>query len=427
MVSLSLLPGASVSTSVKTDGFCSGAAGPVFCSLSPAFLECSAIGRRWKSGLRESRLRLDGLPAVNGEFDLQRVVTQEELVKRDTPPGAMRQGGVHCCGFALERANFADRADASSGDCPFQGCPGSGVSRRAGANRFCRELEVAPLSLGVCPGGPLVRESVRLHAKLECGGETDLPHVVSENFSKPGNLLEAGRHSCVPLYGQRVEAKFCEPELQNALVQMHGDPFRGCRGSGRRTGSSTLLMKKPSSATLSRSQASGCSSACGARAEAGRHDSIESVFDRCADPVTRFRRVTSVMHHNLGFLSHAHSTARNSQLEHSRATVVHGRVSSNSENSVGDTEEGGQRFCVPGGTKSLSTSTRLGSGVLLCMGPLIHSRRLLKLHVEMWEGLFCVTRARRFSGKWKSYRGVLSVWPVLHVLIILLSHLGQAE
>ena len=180
----SLLPGASVSSSVKTDGFCSGAAGPVFCSLSPAFLECSAVGRRWNSGLRESRLRLDWL---------HRVVTQEELVKRNTPPRAMRQGGVHCCGFALERANFADRADASPGDCPLQGCPGSGVSHRPGANRFCRDVDVAPLSLGVCPGGPLVRESARLHAKLECGGETDLPHVVSDIFSKPGNVLEAGR------------------------------------------------------------------------------------------------------------------------------------------------------------------------------------------------------------------------------------------
>ena len=48
------------------------------------------------------------------------------------------------------------------------------------------------LSAWGLPGGPLVRESARLHAKLECGGETDLPHVVSENFSKPGNLLEAG-------------------------------------------------------------------------------------------------------------------------------------------------------------------------------------------------------------------------------------------
>ena len=32
----------------------------------------------------------------------------------------------------------------------------------------------------------------------------------------------------------------------------------------------------------------------------------------------------------------------------------------NSENSLGDTEAGGQRFCVPGGTKSLSTRTRCG-------------------------------------------------------------------
>ena len=88
--------------------------------------------------------------------------TQEELVKRDTPPGAMRQG------------------------------PRFGVSRRPGANRFCRDLEVAPLSLGVCPCGPLVCKSDRLHAKLECAGETDLPHLVSENFSKSGKLLETG-------------------------------------------------------------------------------------------------------------------------------------------------------------------------------------------------------------------------------------------
>ena len=163
----SLLPGASVSSSVKTDGFCSGAAGPVFCSLSPAFLECSAVGRRWKSGIRESRLQPDEMPVGNGEFDLQHVVTQEELVKRDTPPGAMCGGGVHCRGSALERANF-DRAGASPGDCPLQGCPGSGVSRQPGANRFRRDFGMAPLSLGVCPGGPLVRESARLHAVGVC-------------------------------------------------------------------------------------------------------------------------------------------------------------------------------------------------------------------------------------------------------------------
>ena len=38
-------------------------------------------------------------------------------------------------------------------------------------------------------------------------------------------------------------------------MQMDGDPLRGRRGSGRRTGSSALLMKKPSSSTLSRMRA----------------------------------------------------------------------------------------------------------------------------------------------------------------------------
>ena len=61
---------------------------------------------------------------------------------------------------------------------------GSRVSRRPGANRCCRDLEVAPVSFGVCPCGPLVRESDRLHAKLECAGETDLPHASVGEFFK---------------------------------------------------------------------------------------------------------------------------------------------------------------------------------------------------------------------------------------------------
>ena len=97
---------------------------------------------------------------MNGEFDLQHVV------KRDTPPGAIRGGGVHCCSSALERANFADRTGASPGDCPLQGCLGYGVSRRPGADRFRRDLGVAPHSFGLRPCGRLVRESDRLHAKL---------------------------------------------------------------------------------------------------------------------------------------------------------------------------------------------------------------------------------------------------------------------
>ena len=103
-------------------------------------------------------------------------------MKRDTPPGAMRGGGVHYCGIALERANFVDRAGASPGNCPLQDCPGYGVSRRPGASRFRRDFWVAPLSFGVRPGGRMVGESDRFHAMLECAGETDLPSTVSEFF-----------------------------------------------------------------------------------------------------------------------------------------------------------------------------------------------------------------------------------------------------
>ena len=54
------------------------------------------------------------------------------------------------------------------------------------------------------------------------------------------------------------------------------------------------------------------------------------------------------------------STARNSQSAHARATDLHGRVSLNSVNSVGDTEAWGHRFCVSGEMKALTTSTRCG-------------------------------------------------------------------
>ena len=42
-----------------------------------------------------------------------------------------------------------------------------------------------------------VREPDRSHAKLECAGDTDLPHVVSENFSKPGCCWRQGASPAV--------------------------------------------------------------------------------------------------------------------------------------------------------------------------------------------------------------------------------------
>ena len=64
-----------------------------------------------------------------------------------------------------------------------------------------------------------------------------------------------------------------------------------------------------------------------------------------------------------------------------------GRNSGNSSNSRGDTEDGGQHFCVHGETKSLSTCTRAGvrrPAVEKLASP---QQASLKLHEETWAGL----------------------------------------
>ena len=124
------------------------------------------------------------------------------------------------------------------------------------------------------------------------------------------------------------------------------------------------------------------------------------------------------MHHNLGSTPHAYPTARNSQFLHSRATVLQGRVSLNSVNSVGDTEDVGRRFCVLRETKAPSTSTRRGvrrSAVDEFAHP---QQALLKLHEETWAGLL-TNQVLRIHRMWRSFRGVLSRWLVLHVSIII--------
>ena len=125
-----------------------------FCSLSPAFLECSAVGRTleiWITRISSSTGRVASGEMVS--FDLQRVVTQEELVKAGT---RLLEPCVKVVFivvvFALERAKFLPIVLMLLLEiCPLQGCPGSGVSRRPGANRCCRDLEVAPLSFWGLP------------------------------------------------------------------------------------------------------------------------------------------------------------------------------------------------------------------------------------------------------------------------------------
>ena len=156
------------------------------------------------------------------------------------------------------------------------------------------------------------------------------------------------------------------------------------------------------------------------RTEAGSLDSFgNDAFLSCRieSPSSRVARVTSALH-NLCPDHSALIPAHNShgRMPHSRCVV----------NSVGDTEDGGRLSCVFWGIKSLSTSTRTGVRRSAVCGSAHAQQTPLKLHVETWAGLLR-NQGPKISRRWKSYRGVLSLWPVLHVLIILLSHLGQAE
>ena len=137
--------------------------------------------------------------------------------------------------------------------------------------------------------------------------------------------------------------------------------------------SSSLLMKRCSSSTLSRRQAR-CAEA------GGSHDSFESSFVCCADPVTtRVQRVTAALH--------GHHNACGTHLS-LNSYSVHGACGVwNSENSRGDTEVGRQHFCVHGETKSLSTCTRTGVR-RPAVEKLVSPQQVpLKLHEETWAGL----------------------------------------
>ena len=77
------------------------------------------------------------------------------------------------------------------------------------------------------------------------------------------------------------------------------------------------------------------------------------------------------------------------------------------------------------GTKSLSTSTRCGVRRSAVDELAQTQQASRKLHEETWAGL--LQKPGQIPRRWKSFQGVLLQWLVLHVLILLLSHLGQAE
>ena len=153
---------------------------------------------------------------------------------------------------------------------------------------------------------------------------------------------------------------------------------------------------------------------------------VGPVVDSVADPSSRVQRVNAALLEN----SHSHNSPARMH-DNSSARSLHGlhvaRSVQNSLNSVGDRGVRGRGVCVPGETKSLCTSTWLGVRCPAVEKLASPQQAPGSLHGEVWASIFHRNRARRFSGKWKSYRGVLSKWLVLHVLITLLCHLGQAE
>ena len=118
-------------------------------------------------------------------------------------------------------------------------------------------------------------------------------------------------------------------------------------------------------------------------ARSGSDLDVSHSFDfssvRVESPLSRVKHVTAALHGH-----HSACDSHSSQ----NAYSVHGACCvQNSENSLGDTEAGGQRFCVPGRTKSLSTSTRRGVRRSAVFESVQTQQTPLKLHEETWAGL----------------------------------------
>ena len=123
----------------------------------------------------------------------------------------------------------------------------------------------------------------------------------------------------------------------------------------------------------------------GAEAGSDSFDNFVAAFHPCESHAIRTDRVNVILHEQ-------HS--QNSQTHNSHSTIarsLHGvhvaRCVQNSSNSLGDGVVRGRGVCVPGVTKSLSTSTRSGVRRSAVYESAHTQQTPMKLHEETWAGL----------------------------------------
>ena len=132
-----------------------------------------------------------------------------------------------------------------------------------------------------------------------------------------------------------------------------------------------------------------CTSAQRAGAEAGSDclDNFVASFHSCENHAIRTGRVNAILHAQHSQNSQIHNS--HSSITRSLHDVHAARCVQNSLNSLGDGAVRGRGVCVPGGTKSLSTSTRTGVRRSAVYESAHTQQTPLKLHAETWEGLLC--------------------------------------
>ena len=199
----------------------------------------------------------------------------------------------------------------------------------------------------------------------------------------------------------------------------------------------------PLSCTLLRSLGSACSSSrlvssgrgAGVRgaesasalpeARKSSDSSFSSLFVRCMSPSQRVARVSDSV---TSLLTTPTRDMHINSCGSMHGSVMHDNSSGMHVSSCGAL--GHKNSChvhaaeVRRGKKAPSTSTRLGVRCPAVEELALHSRHQ-EACMERYGPAYFKTRARRFSGRWKSFQGLQQLWPVLHVLIILLSHLGR--